>query len=130
MTVKSICGAILISERPQQLVRFYEEALQLRFEREAHGDLAPHWGVDVGAVHLGIHPLENFARTESGRSSVVLAFDVTSLAECEARLRTLGAMCVMPPHDEGFGMVASYRDPEGNQFEIVELTHVFAGAEA
>lgn len=125
MTVRSICGAILVSEKPEALARFYEAALGLRLEREEHGGLAPHYGVDIGRVHFGIHPPENFKRTAAGRASTVLTFDVTSLAECEARLRKLGAECALPAHDEGFGMVASYRDPEGNQFEIVELAYEF-----
>ncbi len=125
MAVKSICGAILISTNPQALARFYAEALGLSFEREDHGDLALHWGVDIGRIHLGIHPPENVKREASGGANVVLAFDVPSLEDCQARLERLGAPCVQPPHDEGFGMVASFNDPDGNQFELVELTHEF-----
>jgi predicted enzyme related to lactoylglutathione lyase len=36
-----------------------------------------------------------------------------------------GATCVRPPHDEGFGLVASFTDPEGNPFELVELSYDF-----
>ena len=36
---------------------------------------------------------------------------------------------MQPPHDEGFGQVASFKDPEGNLFEVVELTHEFADEE-
>lgn len=128
--VKSICGAILISRKPDALAAFYSEALRLAFEREDHGGLAPHFGVDIGRVHFGIHPPENFEAEPPGRSGVVLAFDVTSLDECRARLQRLGARCVQPPHDEGFGRVASFTDPEGNQFELVELTYDFEGGDA
>lgn len=48
-----------------------------------------------------------------------------SLSECEARLEKLGAPCVQPSHDEGFGPVALFLDPEGNQFEVVKLTYRF-----
>jgi predicted enzyme related to lactoylglutathione lyase len=125
MFVKSICGTILVSRNPDALARFYTEALELPFAREEHAGLAPHWGVDIGTVHFGIHPPENFNRSTAGQASVVLTFDVTSLAECQARLESLGAPCIQPPHDEGFGMVASYSDPEGNQFEVVELRYEF-----
>jgi predicted enzyme related to lactoylglutathione lyase len=130
MPVKSICGAILVSGNPDALARFYAEALGLSFEREDHAGLAPHWGVDIGSVHFGIHPPENFKRSAVGEASVVLTFVVTSLPECQARLERLGAPCVQPPHDEGFGLVASFRDPEGNQFEIVELRYQFEGTDA
>ena len=128
MPVKSICGAILVSRDPEALARFYAEALGLGFEHEEHAGLAPHWGVDIGTVHFGIHPPENFKREAAGRASVVLAFDVTSLSECLARLEKLGAACIQPPHDEGFGTVASFTDPDGNQFEVVELRYEFGDA--
>jgi predicted enzyme related to lactoylglutathione lyase len=125
MAVKSICGAILVARNPESLARFYAEALGLSFTREDHGGLAPHWGVDVGRTHFGIHPPENFGRQVVGQASFVLTFDVDSLAECRERLQGLGAPCIQPPHDEGFGLVASFTDPEGNQFEVVELSYQF-----
>jgi predicted enzyme related to lactoylglutathione lyase len=114
-----------MSRDPAALARFYEEALGLAFEREDHAGLAPHWGVDIGTVHFGIHPPQNFKKSAAGQGSVVLTFDVSSLAECHARLEGLGAPCIQPPHDEGFGLVASFQDPEGNLFEIVELSYQF-----
>lgn len=129
MAVKSLCGAILLSADPAALARFYGAALGLEFTREDHGDLAPHWGVDIGQIHFGIHPPGNFRRDAGQPGGAVLAFNITSLAECAARLEQLGATCLMPPHDEGFGNVACYADPEGNPFEIVELDYDFqAGA--
>ncbi len=130
MPVKSICGAILVSGKPEALARFYADALGLSFEREEHAALAPHWGVDIGNIHFAVHPPENFHKSAGGPGSVVLSFDVTSLPECQARLERLGAPCIQPPHDEGFGIVASFSDPEGNQFEVVELTYEFEGGSA
>jgi predicted enzyme related to lactoylglutathione lyase len=127
MPVKSLCGVVLISANPEALARFYAEALELSFDREDHAGLAPHWGVDIGNVHFGIHPPGNFQATASGRGSVALAFAVTSLAGCRARLERIGATCVLPEHDEGFGPVALWSDPEGNLFEVVELTYQFRG---
>jgi predicted enzyme related to lactoylglutathione lyase len=82
--------------------------------------------VDIGNVHFGIHPPENFQVTPTGHGSVAVAFDVSSLADCQARLARLGAVCILAPHDEGFGTVASFADPEGNPFEVVELRYQFA----
>jgi predicted enzyme related to lactoylglutathione lyase len=129
MSVRSICGAILVSNDPDGLARFYAEALDLSLAREEHAGLAAHWGVDIGTIHFGIHPPSNFNRTRTGKGSAVLAFDVTSLSECVSRLESLGAACIQPPHDEGFGMVASFTDPDGNQFEVVELTYGFGGGQ-
>ncbi len=125
MSVKSICGVILVSNSPEALAKFYSEALQVEFQREDHGGLAPHWGTDIGAIHFGIHPPENFKRSPTTPTGTVIAYDVDSLAESQKRIETLGGKCVTPPHDEGFGTVASYLDPGGNQFEIVELSYEF-----
>jgi predicted enzyme related to lactoylglutathione lyase len=131
LTVKSICGVILLSRDPDALARFYAEGLGLPLAREEHADLAPHWGVDIASTHFGIHPPENFGAREPGRGGVAVAFDVSSLAECQTRLARLGAACILPPHDEGFGRVATFLDPEGNPFEVVELSYRFGtgGAE-
>jgi predicted enzyme related to lactoylglutathione lyase len=125
MPVKSVCGVILISRDPDALARFYAEALELPLEREEHAGLAPHWGADIGTVHFGIHPPGNFGLEGAGRGGVAVTFDVSSLAECRERLARLGAPCLRPPHDEGFGLVAAFRDPDGNPFEVVELAYRF-----
>ena len=56
----------------------------------------------------------------------VVAFDVSSLQDAMTILGKLGARQAQPPHDEGFGLVTSYLDPNGNQFELVELRYEFA----
>lgn len=125
MPVKSICGVILISDDPASLAEFYAEVFDLGFEREDHGDLAVHFGVDIGRIHFGIHPPSNFGKVTPGNASTALAFEVDSLAETSEKLSALGAEQVREPHDEGFGPVAAYLDPDGNQFEIVELRYEF-----
>lgn len=125
MSVKSICGVILKARDPQALAAFYGAALELDFEREEHGGLEPHYGADIGEVHFGIHPPENLASEAVGNAATSIAFNVESLAETCRRLERLGAEQVIAPHDEGFGEVASYRDPEDNLFEVVELDYDF-----
>ena len=126
MRVKSICGVILLSDDPRRLADFYGQVLGCAFYREDHGDLAEHFGVDIGLIHFAIHRPSDFRRVTPAGSSAVTAFDVPSLREAMAILETLGAKQVQPPHDEGFGPVASYFDPDGNQFELVELRYEFA----
>ncbi len=124
MSVSSICGVIVVSDNPQALARFYGDALGLVFEEEDHGDLAIHYGVDLGTVHFGIHPATNF-KDHPGRGGVAVAFAVSSVSDDLARCLERGASLVIEPHDEGFGPVATLSDPEGNLFELVELTYDF-----
>lgn len=125
MSVKSVCGVILASRNPRELAEFYATALGITFEREEHDGLLEHFGADIGEVHFGIHPPENLGQPSAGNSATSIAFNVESLREIISRLDELGAVEVLAPHDEGFGMVATYADPEGNHFEIVELDYEF-----
>ena len=115
MGVRSICGVVLAAGNPRALADFYGAALGLRFEREDHGDLLEHFGTDIGEVHFGIHPPANLRRTDPGNASASIAFDVDSLEDFLERLAALGARQLAPPHDEGFGRVAAFEDPEGNK---------------
>lgn len=125
MNAKSICGVILASRDPKALADFYLAALDLQFEPEEHGGLKTHFGVDIGEVHFGIHPPENLSTPVVGNSATSIAFNVDSLEAALRSLDRLGAKQIAAPHDEGFGMVAAYEDPEGNRFEIVELEYEF-----
>lgn len=125
MKLKSICGVIIASRDPEALAEFYSHVFSVPFERETHGDLDVHYGVDIGKVHLGIHPPQNLGRSEVGRSSILIAYNVDSLEQVMARLSEVSSLQVLPPHDQGFGMVATYQDPDGNPFEIVELSYEF-----
>lgn len=125
MSTRSICGVILAARDPHALAEFYGGALGLSFEREEHGGLEVHYGVDLGEVHFGIHPPANLGLDRAGGGSTSIAFNVDSLEAVGARLAALGAEQIAAPHDEGFGLVASYRDPEGNPFEVVELDYAF-----
>jgi predicted enzyme related to lactoylglutathione lyase len=97
MSVISVCGIILASPNPKALAEFYSDALGISFEREEHGGLLEHFGVDIGEVHFGIHPPENLGKTSAGNSSVSIAFNVESLQQVISRLEELGAIEVIAP---------------------------------
>ena len=125
MTVRSVCGVILSARDPASLADFYTAALGLEFERERHGDLAEHLGVDIGTLHFGIHPPENLARKAGAPFNGRIAFEVEALAPVIDAIRRAGGVEIEPPHDEGFGPVAAFEDPDGNGFEVVELRYDF-----
>ena len=125
MSVESICGVIVAARDPKALAEFYSRGLGLEFEREDHGGLDVHYGTDIGEVHFGIHPPANLGLDHAGNAAVSIAFQVESLEAAVTRLETAGAQLVVAPHDEGFGPVATFRDPEGNLFEAVELHYEF-----
>jgi catechol 2,3-dioxygenase-like lactoylglutathione lyase family enzyme len=110
-----------------EMVRFYREILGLPLGKEEHGDLAVHYGIDLGSLHFAIHPLADFGETVPGNAATKIAFTVDSLDKYVVRLAEHGCKPVHEPHDEGFGPVASFRDPDGNLIELVELKYEFKG---
>lgn len=128
MAVRSICGVILVSNDVEALAKFYGDVLGLAFEKEDHGGLDVHYGVDIETIHFGIHPPSNFGGRGPSRATPI-AFAVDSVAAHLERARARGAEVIIEPHDEGFGLVVTCADPEGNLFELVELQHAFGAGE-
>lgn len=122
---KSICGVILVTNDVERLAAFYCDTLGLPLEREEHGDLPVHYGVDIGTTHLGIHPPQSFGRTKARPGGAVFALEIDDLDMRLSSLAERGVSPVVPKHDEGFGPVAAIEDPDGNLIELVELTHEF-----
>jgi catechol 2,3-dioxygenase-like lactoylglutathione lyase family enzyme len=125
MRAKSVCGVILVTGDVERLAGFYRDTLGLPLEREVHGDLPAHYGIDIGTVHLGIHPPASFGRTEVRNGGSVVAIEVDDLDAWLERLAAHGLMPVIAKHDEGFGPVAAIEDPDGNLIELVQLTYDF-----
>jgi catechol 2,3-dioxygenase-like lactoylglutathione lyase family enzyme len=125
LRISSICGVIITTGNLERMVDFYQRVLGLPLEKEEHGELDIHYGVDLGALHFAIHPLSDFGETTPGNAAVKIAFTVDSLKSYVSRLAAEGYQPVQAPHDEGFGPVASFRDPDDNLIELVELRYEF-----
>ena len=125
MTIKSICGVILTSDQLETLASFYSTLLGVPLEKEEHGGMAVHYGTDIGTVHFAIHAPADFKEAARGNSATKIAFEVDALQPYVDRLRAAGHEPWQDVHDEGFGPVASFRDPDGNLIELVELHYDF-----
>lgn len=84
-----------------------------------------HLGADIGEAHFGIHPPDNLGMPSAGDSTTSIAFIVESLREVMSRPEKLGATEIAARHEEDFGLVATYANPQGNHFEIVGLEYEF-----
>ena len=125
MGIKSVCGVVVTTDKLDEMLRFYRDALGVPLEEEEHGDLDVHYGANFGNLHFAIHPLSSFDETEPGNAATKIAFQVDSLSEHIARLEAQGYNPAQEPRDEGFGPMASFRDPDGNLIELVELNFEF-----
>lgn len=126
MKVKSICGVILTTNRLEEMRSFYSNILGLPLEKEEHGDLLVHYGTDLGQVHFALHPPADFNLDHPGNATAKIAFEVENLDACIQKLASADYPLFQPARDEGFGPVASLKDPDGNLVELVELRYDFS----
>ena len=124
---KSVCGVILLTDHVERLAAFYRETLELPLEREDHGNLPVHYGLDLGTTQLGIHPPQSFGRSAARPGGCVIALEVDNLDERLGELARRGIRPILDKRDEGFGPVACIEDPDGNLIELVELRYDFEG---
>ncbi len=119
MLVDGVTAILLISPQPQALVEFYISAFDLAFEEEAHEGGPLHYGCPIGDVHLAIHSAEEWGDAGApGNQTAVIAFSAWDLEGIAERVTARGVE-VKGPSDHGFGMVLSFRDPDGNRISVI-----------
>lgn len=123
--VEGVYGVILVTADVERLARFYGDVLGLPLVREEHGGLPLHYGADLGTVHFGIHPPQSFGRETARPGGSVVALQVADLDGAIASLERKGVRPAVTKHDEGFGPVTGFEDPDGNLIELVQLNYEF-----
>jgi catechol 2,3-dioxygenase-like lactoylglutathione lyase family enzyme len=118
--IDRVTAILLISPNPRALADFYKNALGLPLEDEEHPGVPLHYGCDVGGVHLAIHASAGFAGVPSpDAQSPVMVLGTSSVRDVAKRLWANGVQTIGPT-DHGFGLIVSFRDPDGNLVEVLE----------
>jgi catechol-2,3-dioxygenase len=120
MLIDGVTAILLISPDARSLAAFYRDTLGLPLEDEEHEGIPLHYGCDVGGVHLAIHPNAGApgVATRNAQSPAIV-FGTSSVKAVAERLAASG-VDVKGPTDHGFGLVVSFRDPDGNFVEVLE----------
>ena len=122
MLINGGTAILLISPNAKQLSEFYRTALDLPLEDEVHEGVPVHYACDLGSVHFAIHPADGWPGVPTQDSqSPVIALSTSDANAVAERLSASGANA-MGPYDHGFAQVVSFRDPDGNLIEVLELT--------
>ena len=96
-------------------------------ERDPYFDEPFYVGFNVGGFELGLDPDE--AGGAPGPGGTVAYWGVKDARAAIQRLRGLGVVVASDPEDVGGGiLVATVRDPWGNEIGIIENPHFDVGA--
>ena len=120
MLIDRVTAILLISPDAKALADFYRTVLDLPLEDEEHPGVPLHYGCDVSGVHLAIHSSTGFVGvpTRNGQSPVIVLG--TSNVRTVAKRLSTSNVEVIGPSDHGFGLIVSFRDPDGNLVEVLE----------
>jgi catechol 2,3-dioxygenase-like lactoylglutathione lyase family enzyme len=118
--IDRVTAILLISPDPRALADFYCNALGLPLEDEEHPGVPLHYGCDVGGVHLAIHASAAFVGVpRRDAQSPVMVLGTSNVRAVAERLSANGVQTTGPT-DHGFGLIVSFRDPDGNLVEVLE----------
>ena len=118
--IDRVTAILLISPDPRALADFYRNALGLLLQDEEHPGVPLHYGCDVGGVHLAIHSSAGFVGVPTrDAQSPVIVLGTSSVKAVAERLSANGVQ-IIGPTDHGFGLIVSFRDPDGNLVEVLQ----------
>lgn len=118
--IDRVIAILLISPDTKALAEFYRNALGLPLEDEEHPGIPLHYGCDVGGVHLAIHASSGFVGVPTrDAQSPIMVLGTSNVRAVAERLSANGIQA-RGPTDHGFGLIVSFRDPDGNLVEILE----------
>jgi predicted enzyme related to lactoylglutathione lyase len=106
---------VLRSVDLERAASFYG-ALGIEFSRERHRSGPEHLACQLGAVVLEIYPRDGTTEDSPAR----IGFEVVSVADALAAVRSTGGVVIAPPKESPWGLRAVVADPDGHRVELLE----------
>src|SRR3989344_1485880 len=120
--IKSLDGVLLSSEDSQKLADFYKEKVGLKctmeFEMGENGEK----GFAFEDVKLYINQHSEVHGKNNQPQRFILNFEADNIEEEVEKLDKAGIKKIKDTyHVEGYGLVATFEDVDGNYFQIVQV---------
>lgn len=120
--IKSLDGILLSSEDSQKLADFYKEKVGLKCTMEFEMGDKGEKGYYFEEVKLYINQHSEVHGKTKEPERVILNLETEDIEEEVTRLDKAGAKKIKDTyHIEGYGLVATYEDVDGNFFQVVQV---------
>ena len=123
--VKKIESILLGSENAENLAKFYRETVGLKqkseFEMGENGEKVFEFDLDGAGLYISDHTEVKGKNT--GPERIIINFEVDDIEKEAARLDGLKVTKKQDIyHVEGYGLIATFQDPDGNFFQFVQVS--------
>jgi catechol 2,3-dioxygenase-like lactoylglutathione lyase family enzyme len=115
-----VAAVLLFSDDPAALARFYREELGVPLRPVNLPEVDPHWACDIRHVYFSIWPSTDAAAKTAEPNRGGAAFYVRDVPSEFERMRERGVEVVFAPRRSALGIIARFRDPDGNPFELYQ----------
>jgi len=117
--IYGIVGITIWTDNLERLKAFYKDVLKLPLHSD-HGDsVAFRWG--EMRLNLGLH--SNVKGSSKDPYRTMVHFGVNDIQSEYQRLKAAGVDFIRPPEREDWGgWVATFKDPDGNVLQMLELS--------
>lgn len=122
--IKGLDSVLISSENPKALADFYKDKVGLTFEDEFEYGEKGEAGFmfKVGNTGLTILPHDQVKGKNSNPARIMLNIEVDDEEAEVKRLTDAGVKVVAEIyHVEGYGYIATFEDPDGNYFQLVQV---------
>ena len=110
----AVAAVLIESPRPEALADFYRDLLGFPLVPQDLPGVAPHFACELAGVYLSI------VRGPSTGSGTCLAFMVQDVEGAARALKAAGVEFDGPPRRTPLGLIARFRDPDGNPVELYQ----------
>jgi hypothetical protein len=117
--VSGLKSIILTSADPERLANFYSNTVGLKFKKEQHHGVSPHWACSLAGIHLAIHQMIAFnsnTKTDNPTDDLTrITFSIENMDDFLGELAEKGVNSTGPTFNVGSMKFTGIQDPDGRQ---------------